>query len=390
MMANKRSGMKRFFVALMLCVCSLLADKGYTQFGAFEVRAVVSKDGVTTLEVFKDKKPFQTIEAQKVPYDWTDDRCDENFLFSGIDGKDDKDSFGWICKSGGGAGEFGYDREKSKFAYAGPLEWLWFSDEMKEARDFHIGVSYKYRNGSEDDFEGYQTIYLFQKPSNRIAQIIDGNFSGAASYCEGNCVAIDDYNFDGFEDFSLLEEYGRSYSTSLYFLYDPKKKEFFLSEISGENLLFDQKTKTIASASYYGRDVSTRLTYKLENNKLKLIKESCYMEDIEWAEGDFEHNCEYSYGFIYLSSTGLKKNFELKIAISADKTKGVARYRGQKEFLDLALKRNDKNEFIFDEKYKGEIMGTYALAIDEYGAVTKASYIRKKDGKRFDLETTEE
>jgi hypothetical protein len=148
------------------------------------------------------------------------------------------------------------------------------------------------------------------------------------------------------------------------------------------NLFFDQKTKTITSSSDE-RD----LTYKLENNKLKLIKESCHTEDFEWGEGNFEHNCEYSGVFTYLSSTGLKKNFELVIAISVDRTKGVVRYRGQKEFIDLALKRNGKNEFIFDEKYKGEITGTYALAIDEYGAVTKASYIRKKDGKRFVLET---
>ncbi|MDR2033057.1 MAG: hypothetical protein LBP89_00235 [Helicobacteraceae bacterium] len=371
--------MKKFFALSLLCVCSLLADKGYTRFGAFEVRTAVSKDGVTTLEVFKDKKPFQTIEAQKILRDWTNERCYVNFLFNGIYGKDDADSFGWICKSGEGAWEFSYDAEKSEFAYAGPIEWLWFSDEMKEAKDFHIGAGY-----ITSEQAGYKKIYIFQKPSNRMVQTIEGNFSGDAGYCEGNCIAIDDYNFDGFEDFSLFGEYDAGYSTRLYFLYDPKKKEFFLSEIDGANLLFDQKTKTVTS-SFEGKD----LTYKIENNKLKLIKESCYAKDNEWEEDEFEHNCEYAGRFTHLISVGLKNNFELEIAINADNTKGIARYRGQKEFLDLALKQKVKNDLIFDEKYKGEITGSYALTIGEYGAVIKASYIRKKDGKRFNLETTE-
>ncbi|MDR1976135.1 MAG: hypothetical protein LBQ18_04020 [Campylobacteraceae bacterium] len=376
--------MKKFIVLLALCVCSLLADKEYIQLGAFEVRAVASKDGVTVLEIFKDKKPFQTIRAQKFPYDWTNEACDESFLFGWID---DEKSFGFKCNREFVPLEYRY--EKNKFVYAGGLEEFLFFNEIKETQNFYIALDYKHdswnKQSSQYDVTGYDKVHIIQKPSNKIVQTIEGNLSGDAAYCEGNCIAIEDYNFDGFEDFSLLKEYGRTYSASLYFLYDPKKKEFFLSEIDGENLLFDQKTKTITSF-FDGRDVLSRSTYKLENNKLKLIKESCYIEDIEWGEGEFEHNCEYSGGFIYLSSVGLKKNFELKIAISTDKKKGVVRYKGQKEFIDITLKQKSQNELIFDEKYKGTIMGAYTLSINDYGVITKASYARKKDGKKFELE----
>ncbi|MDR1976134.1 MAG: hypothetical protein LBQ18_04015 [Campylobacteraceae bacterium] len=375
--------MKKFIVLLLLCVCSLLADKEHIQLGAFEVRAVTSKDGVTTLEVFKDKKPLQTIEAQKIPYDWSNATCNEKFLLSGIDGKDAAKSFGFKCEPYQSTVEYEYDDEKGEFVYAGWLDEVsFFFDELGETKDFYIGADYKEKWGSgEDYFDGYRKIYIFQKPSNRVIQTIYGDFRGDTVYCEGNCIAVEDYNFDGFEDFSLFEEYEAGYSTRLYFLYNPKKKEFFLSEIKGVNLFFDQKTKTITSSSDE-RD----LTYKLENNKLKLVKESCHTEDFEWGDGNFEHNCEYSGVFTYLSSTGLKKNFELSIAISNDRTKGVVRYKGQKEFIDITLKKKSQNELIFDEKYKGKITGTYTLNIDDYGTISKGSYTRKKDGRKFELE----
>ncbi|MDR1911414.1 MAG: hypothetical protein LBQ52_03580, partial [Helicobacteraceae bacterium] len=154
--------MKKFVVALMLCVCSLLANKGYTQLGAFEIRAVVSKDGkAIALEVFKDKKPFQTIDIKN---DWADKACGENFLFSGIniDGEEYVKSFGFKCAPYLSTAAYKFDDEKGEFISEGWLDEVsFFFDELGETKDFYIGADYKEKWGSgEDYFDGYRKIYI--------------------------------------------------------------------------------------------------------------------------------------------------------------------------------------------------------------------------------------
>ncbi len=59
-------------------------------------------------------------------------------------------------------------------------------------------------------------------------------------------ITVDDYNFDGIQDFSVFEtSYAGPNTSSLYFLYDLKSKKFFKSDFNGVSLEFDMKKKEI-------------------------------------------------------------------------------------------------------------------------------------------------
>ncbi len=94
-------------------------------------------------------------------------------------------------------------------------------------------------------------------------------------------IAVDDYNFDGYEDFSIFEEaYAGANESSLYFLYNPTKKKYFKSNIYGISLVFDPVSKTIteSNACCGGRERSVT-TYRLVKNEMVEVASHHYVWD---------------------------------------------------------------------------------------------------------------
>jgi hypothetical protein len=101
---------------------------------------------------------------------------------------------------------------------------------------------------------------------------------------------------------------------------------------------------------------------------------------------------------IYLKSSGLKKNFALKIVMFDGWNEGYVLYEGQSERIPIRFDhaktifevtgRPDFAEHFYNEIHKGKITGVYTLRI-QGAPIYSASYTRKKDGKQFEL-TVEE
>ncbi|WDF65264.1 XAC2610-related protein [Flavobacterium sp. KACC 22763] len=94
-------------------------------------------------------------------------------------------------------------------------------------------------------------------------------------------INVGDYNFDGFEEFSVFESsYAGPNTSRIYFLYNPKTGKYFMSGFSGTSLEFDSKNKRIYEHNQCcaGRSVE-RTEYKVENNKMVLLKKTCMEYD---------------------------------------------------------------------------------------------------------------
>ena len=99
-------------------------------------------------------------------------------------------------------------------------------------------------------------------------------------------ISIDDYNFDGVDDFSVFErQYAGPNTTSLYFLYDPETQHYFESGFSGVSLEFDPETKTIYEWNQSGPGSSvTTAEYKVIDNKMVMVKQNCFKWDMKREE----------------------------------------------------------------------------------------------------------
>ncbi|MGL5336209.1 MAG: XAC2610-related protein [Enterovibrio sp.] len=110
-----------------------------------------------------------------------------------------------------------------------------------------------------------KTISIIDKKTDKeVDQISARRF--AQSMCLHNDLNVGDYNFDGFEDFSVFgEAYSGPNTTSLYFLYDPDSKKFTYSkQLSLISLAFDPATKTIISTNQSGPSITVD-TYKWQS-----------------------------------------------------------------------------------------------------------------------------
>lgn len=108
-----------------------------------------------------------------------------------------------------------------------------------------------------------------------------------------NNISVYDYNFDGIEDFSIFElSYAGPNTSRIYILRDSSSNKYFVSEISGISLNFDPNTKLIYEHNQCcaGRSYMNA-TYKLVNNKMVLIKQTCLEYDDE-KEDFIETKCD--------------------------------------------------------------------------------------------------
>lgn len=129
----------------------------------------------------------------------------------------------------------------------------------------------------EDYYPRVSGIRIYTKKTDAVYQELnfEGEFRGLNSIQKG------DYNFDGIEDFSVFEaSYAGPNTTSIYYLFDPKTKKYFESEIAGVSLEFDATTKTITEHNQCcAGSQHTVAKYKLKNNKMVLTEEKCYKWD---------------------------------------------------------------------------------------------------------------
>lgn len=106
-------------------------------------------------------------------------------------------------------------------------------------------------------------------------------------------VSVDDYNFDGYLDFSVFEaSYAGPNTSSIYILRDPNSNNYFLSDFSGSSLEFDHESKLVYEHNQCcaGRS-HMNATYKVIDNQLVLISQTCLEYD-ETIDDFVEKDCE--------------------------------------------------------------------------------------------------
>lgn len=259
---------------------------------------------------------------------------------------------------------------------------------------------------SADYMDEWILVQVLEKSTLQLVQNIELDGYGLADiFC------IDDYNFDGFDDFSLLRDCGAlGNSYSIYFLFDSNTNTFIDAETSGTNLDFDSESKTVTSCSRCCAGAAvTYQTYKWAGNRLILIEQQCLeaMRDKDTGdvlcneEGEFifeEVDCQAHYVDVELQSVGLKNNFRLRVAVyDEDMAGGFALYDGQTERIPIHFDREEIVEkgngkdcpvirnLFYNEMCQDEKKGVYVLTVQDT-VFYSARYIREKDGTVFDLE----
>lgn len=144
---------------------------------------------------------------------------------------------------------------------------------------------------SQEDFSARVTgIKVFEKKTDKLLQEI----SNLECQIWGlDNVNIDDYNFDGLIDFSIFKQsYAGPNTTRLYFLFDSKTGKYFKSSFEGVSLEFDQTKKRIYEYNQCcaGHSIM-KAEYKVENNKMILVKKICLEYD-EKTEEYINVKCE--------------------------------------------------------------------------------------------------
>lgn len=155
-----------------------------------------------------------------------------------------------------------------------PKDWL--QSASMEDRYFRITVS------SKDGYPRVSAVKVFLKQTDELFQAIelDCQFLGVDN------VSVDDYNFDGVEDFAVFEaSYAGANTSKIYFLYNPRSRHYYKSTYSGISLSFNQKTKTITESNQCCAGTRRRTTiYKVVDNKMVMVEEHCFRWDQEKGE----------------------------------------------------------------------------------------------------------
>ena len=144
-------------------------------------------------------------------------------------------------------------------------------------------------SNKEGDYAHVSRVKFFSKETGEIVQEIK-LFGMQANT---NCVYVNDYNFDGYSDFSIVTGYGAGANVfSEYYLYDINVQSFSLSEIEGTSLEFDQKEKIVYEHSQCcAGNYHSTASYRVVDNKLELISQKCFKYDEE-TEDFIEDDCE--------------------------------------------------------------------------------------------------
>jgi hypothetical protein len=127
-----------------------------------------------------------------------------------------------------------------------------------------------------------KVVRLFSKQSNALIQTIQ-----TEGVCLSDEVEVDDYNFDGYEDFSVFNEGFAGPNTNRnYYLFNPKTQQYeYSDELTDVTLSFDSKTKTVTSTNQCCAG-SQVLVLRLQwvKQHLKPIAKQCYKWNDKYQE----------------------------------------------------------------------------------------------------------
>lgn len=118
------------------------------------------------------------------------------------------------------------------------------------------------------------TLNIFDSKTNQLFQTFKDWCGNPNIYS----ITVDDYNFDGSDDFSgCVQSYAGPNTSSTYYLFDKKKNQFVESDFSGTSLEFDQIKKRIYETNQCCAGASIiKNVYNIKNNQMNLLEEHCY------------------------------------------------------------------------------------------------------------------
>lgn len=127
-------------------------------------------------------------------------------------------------------------------------------------------------------YPSVKSIKIFEKKTDKLLQILDLD----CQLWGLNNVSVEDYNFDGFADFSVFESsYAGPNTSSIYYLFDKKTGKFFESGFSGISLEFNHNKKIVTETNQCcAGTIVTKIEYKVINNSMIPLNRHCY----KWNE----------------------------------------------------------------------------------------------------------
>ena len=175
---------------------------------------------------------------------------------------------------------------KGKFEAAkGTISGIWTSADSTKQLPFsmtnYYEVSYPQHNfksniSEEESNFRVDELYVYDKKGNLLQTILD--FDAQPTY---RGVILEDINFDGYPDLSIMEFPEARNATYIYWLYNPERKIYQQTDIMFglSNVSFDHENKTFTFGWTYGSDYFGHDTYKYQDGRYHLVEEYHYMED---------------------------------------------------------------------------------------------------------------
>lgn len=117
-------------------------------------------------------------------------------------------------------------------------------------------------------------VKIFEKKTDQLLQVFDVE----CQLWGLNNISVDDYNFDGIQDFSVFEaSYAGPNTSSLYFLFDKKTQKYYESGFSGISLEFNHTKKRIYERNQCcAGTIVTTAEYKIVDDSMVLLNQHCF------------------------------------------------------------------------------------------------------------------
>lgn len=122
--------------------------------------------------------------------------------------------------------------------------------------------------------ESGKIVRIFDKKTKQLMVTVD---AGGAE-CRGDEVDVGDYNFDGYEDFSVFDSnFAGANTTKAYYIYHPKTRHYeYSDQLTDVSLSFNAKTKTVTSTNQCCAGSQYLILHsKWQDKQLKLQRKEC-------------------------------------------------------------------------------------------------------------------